>query len=130
MVRKLNLIVGAVALLASNAHAQSARDGRLPAQTATAIDDGRHVTLAGNTRPEANAANDRGLVPDSMPLTHLQLLLRRPADKDSALESTIDALHDRTSPLFHKWLTARELGQRFGPAEQDVNAIGTWLAAH
>src|SRR2546423_15196630 len=117
MVRKLNLVVGAVALLASNAHAQSARDGPLPAQTATAIDNSRRVTLAGNTRPEATAANDRGLVPNRMPLTHLQLFLRRPANRKPRPETPKAACHTRQSPLSHKCWPARELGHGFAPAE-------------
>src|SRR5947209_4610903 len=92
--------------------------------------ESRVVTLAGNTRPEAVPANDRGLVPDGMPLAHLQLLLRRPAAREEALEGTITALHDSASPLFHNWLSARELGARFGPDRRDVNIVEKWLASH
>ena len=38
-----------------------------------AIDDRVRVTLRGNTRPEAAAANDLGQVEDSLPLEHVQL---------------------------------------------------------
>ena len=37
------------------------------------------VRLFSNTRPEANAANDRGMVPDNLPMPHMMLQLRRPA---------------------------------------------------
>src|SRR5208282_5655614 len=40
------------------------------------IDESAVVTLRGNTRPEANAANDRGPVADDFPMTHLMLQLR------------------------------------------------------
>ena len=46
-------------------------------QIAIPVDENDLVALAGNTRPEAAPANDRGLVPETMPLAHLQLLLRR-----------------------------------------------------
>ena len=58
----------------------------LPARELIAgvIDDSRLVTLAGNTRSEANAANDRGPVEGSLALDHLQLLLKRPAEREQA----------------------------------------------
>ncbi len=58
------------------------------------IHDGTPVTLAGNTRPEANAANDRDAVADDLPLDHMLLQLRRPPEQDAALGRMIDALHD------------------------------------
>ena len=100
-----------------------------PPQITSAIDANRLVTLAGNTRPEAIAVNDRGSVADRKLLAHMQLLLRRPAARETALDEVIGAAHDRNSPLFHKWLSARELA-RFGPAERDVNVIEGWLTSH
>ena len=130
MVRELKLLVGAMALLASNALAQSAPDGSASQQITTALDESHRAALAGNTRPETNPTNDRGMLPDETPLAHMQLLLRRPPDSDAALERIIDALHDRKSLQFHQWLTARELGLRFGPAEQDVSTVERWLMSH
>ena len=71
MVRELKLLAGALALLASNALGQSAPDGRAPPQITIAIDEGHRVTLGGNTRPEANPTNDRGMLPDETPLRAL-----------------------------------------------------------
>src|SRR5579863_2307772 len=68
------------------------------------------VTLPGNTRPEANAKNDRGQLSDSFPLEHMMLLLRRSPRQEQALEKLIDRLHDLESPDFHHWLTAQQLG--------------------
>jgi hypothetical protein len=84
------------------------------------VDESQRVTLAGNMRPEAKAANDRGRVADSLPLQHLQLLLKRPAERESALQRYIAQLHDRASPNFHRWLRASERHQqlqRSGRAE-------------
>src|ERR1700733_10231694 len=89
------------------------------------------VVLWGNTRPEAeNPANDRGMVPDNLSLPHLMLQLRRPAAQEQALETLIDQLHDRNSPNYHHWLTAAEIGARFGPAAYDVEIITGWLQQH
>ncbi len=55
------------------------------------IDEKNLVTLAGNTRPEARTvANDRGPVADSFPMEHLWLQLRRPPEREQALERYID----------------------------------------
>ena len=49
------------------------------------IDNSARMTIEGNTRPEANAKNDRGILPDSYRMEHMQLLLRRPAEQEKAL---------------------------------------------
>ncbi len=94
------------------------------------IDQTRLVRLAGNTRPEANARNDRGRVADSLPLEHMQLLLKRPAEREAALQGYLAQLHDRTSSNFHRWLSAAELGRRFGLSDQDVATVTGWLRQH
>lgn len=92
-----------------------------------AIDETQLARLPGNVRPEATAANDLGAVADTLPLQHLQLVLRRPAERESALRAYIGGLHDRASPNFHRWLTAPELGRRYGLAAQDLATITGWL---
>jgi hypothetical protein len=91
------------------------------------VDNTQLVTLAGNTRPEANARNDRGPVPDNLALQTLFLQLRRPAELEQAFEELIDELHDPRSPNYHHWLAAQEVGERFGPAQQDVDTVASWL---
>lgn len=61
------------------------------------IDADQRVRLTGNTRPEATAANDRGRVSGALPLSHMQLLLRRPPDREQALQRLIDQLHNPNS---------------------------------
>ena len=91
------------------------------------INEGQLVTLDGNTRPEANADNDRGAVQDYLPMEHMQLLLRRPPEQEQALEQFIDELQTKGSPQFHHWITAQQFGDRFGPAKQDLATITSWL---
>ncbi|HEY1615165.1 MAG TPA: S53 family peptidase [Rhizomicrobium sp.] len=99
-------------------------------QIVRTLDENSRVTLEGNTRPEANAQNDRGRVADSFALDHLQLVLRRPQEQERAVDAAIDQMHDRQSPSYHKWLTATEFGQRFGNAQADVDKVTAWLTAH
>src|SRR5580700_9313717 len=92
-----------------------------------AVNEAIRAPLAGNTRPEATAANDRGRVDDAMPLQHMQLQLRRPAALEEAVKALIEQLHDPNSPSFHRWLTAAEFGAQFSPAASDIDTITGWL---
>jgi hypothetical protein len=123
------LLILAALLPALRPTAYAQTPSAVPAQRMItgAISEAVRTRLFGNTRPEATAANDRGLVDDAMPLPHLQLQLRRPADREQALQTLIDQLHDPKSPNFHHWLTAAEFGERFGPAQSDIDAVTGWL---
>lgn len=88
------------------------------------------VTLAGNTRPEATAANDRGPVAADLPMDNLLLQLRRAPEQEQAVQKYIDGLTDPKSPNFHHWLSAREVGNRYGLAAQDLATIKHWLESH
>jgi hypothetical protein len=94
------------------------------------VDDGKLVTLGGNTRPEATAKYDRGRVDDDLLMEHLLLLLKRAPEQEGELQNFIDELHDSSSPTYHRWLTAEEFGERFGLAQQDRDTIKNWLQSH
>lgn len=91
------------------------------------IDQSRIITLAGNTRPEAIAQNDLGKVPDSFALDHMLLQLKRSPEREEALKEFIDQQHDSASPNFHKWLTATQFGQIYGPSPLDIDTVSDWL---
>ena len=94
------------------------------------INENRLHRLAGNTRPEARAENDRGAVTDDFPMEHMLLLLKRHAVDEQALKEHIDGLHDRDSPNFHRWMTANEFGAAFGAAAADRAKVTQWLESH
>jgi subtilase family serine protease len=94
------------------------------------IDDTRRVTLAGNVRSEATPANDLGLVEDSLPLDHLLLQLNRPPSAQAAFDEYTNELTERNSPNYHKWLTAAQIGSRYGLAQSDIDKITAWLESN
>jgi uncharacterized membrane protein len=94
------------------------------------VDESKLATLGGNTRPEAMAKYDRGLVADNLLMEHMLLLLKRSPEQEQELEKLIDELTDSSSPNFHRWLTAEEFGERFGVAKQDRDTIKNWLQSH
>ena len=91
------------------------------------IDQSRLLTLAGNTPSEANAQNDRGKVADSFSLPHMLLQLRRNPEREQALENFIEQQQNSSSPNFHRWLTATQFGQIYGPAPSDIEMVSDWM---
>jgi subtilase family serine protease len=94
------------------------------------IDETRMTRLVGNVRPEANSQNDRGAVGDSMQLQHLQLLLQRPADSEAALDAFMDRQQTPGNPDYHNYLTAEQLGAKYGPSSADIATVRGWLEMH
>jgi subtilase family serine protease len=93
------------------------------------VDNTKLMTLAGNTRPEANEANDLGEVSDDFRMDHMVLQLKRSPQQERAAERFVDELQDPKSPNYHKWLTAAEFGKSFGLAESDIRTITDWLGS-
>src|SRR5580700_10501029 len=57
------------------------------------VSDAKLVTLPGNTRPEATAANDLGMLAWDAPMEHMLLQLKRSPEQEQALDKFIDELH-------------------------------------
>jgi subtilase family serine protease len=120
----LLLIASSVALISQNS-------GRLSsAMIHDRVDENKLVTLAGNTRPEANADNDLGPVADDLSMDHMMLQLKRSPEREKAAARFIETLHDPKSANFHKWITASEFGKNYGLAETDIQSITGWLESH
>ena len=95
-----------------------------------AIDEKNRIALAGNTRPEARVANDRGAVTKGFAMEHMLLQLKRSSEEELALQQFLDELHTKGSANFQHWLTAQEFGERFGLAKPDLDAVTRWLESH
>src|SRR5271163_4959794 len=94
------------------------------------VDESQMLRLEGNTRSEANAENDRGVVSDAFPVEHVLLQLQRSSEQQQALDRYMTELQDKTSPNYHHWLTAAKFGEKFGVASEDIDAVTKWLASH
>ena len=115
-------VLGTPALQAQSSTAQSL-------VTAPVVETAR-ITLAGNVRAEAKSLNDRGVVTSSLALEHMLLQLKRPAAREAALTAQIEEMHRPGSPSFHKWLTAKQVGEEYGPNPADIRAVTRWLERH
>ncbi|MEI9968088.1 MAG: protease pro-enzyme activation domain-containing protein [Terracidiphilus sp.] len=54
-------------------------------------------------------------------------MLARPAAQQAAFEQFLADQQNPASANYHHWLTAAEIGERFGPSDADVAAIKGWL---
>jgi subtilase family serine protease len=129
-VAALVILAGALPVAGENQPGNLAGSRTAPRQIVQPVNDLKLVTLAGNTHPQASAQFDRGPVPDGMVLDHLLLQLKRSPERERVLAELIDELHNPRSANFHRWLTARDFGERFGPAADDISTVASWLLSH
>ena len=63
-------------------------------------------------------------------MNRMLLVLQRSPQQESALELLLDQQQDQSSPNYHQWLTPQQFGQQFGPSDQDIQKITSWLQSH
>lgn len=109
----------------------------LPAQVsapavriAEPIDESQLATLKGNTHPLARAEFDRGRVSPGLAMGDLVLVLRRGEGQQAAFDRLVASQYDLASGNYHRWLTAEQVGEDFGPAPSDIDAVSNWLRGH
>jgi hypothetical protein len=94
------------------------------------VNEGALVTLRGNTHPLAQPQFDQGAAPPDLPMARMLLVLKRSDAQESALQTLLDDQQDRNSPSYHQWLTPDAFGRQFGPSDQDIQAVASWLILH
>jgi subtilase family serine protease len=122
------LPVSAFCLLASTACFAQVPSARV--RITQPVDETKLTVLRGNTYPLARAQFDRGAAPYSLPMQRMQLVLKRSAEREAALETMMAQQQDKSSPNYHKWLTPDQFGSEFGPSDQDIQTITSWLQSH
>ncbi len=94
------------------------------------VDESKLTVLRGNVHPLARAQFDHGVAADNLPMDHMLLVLKRSQAQETALETLTAQQLDKSSPNYHKWLTPQEFGLMFGPSDQDIQKITSWLQSH
>jgi subtilase family serine protease len=102
----------------------------VPSRVTESPDDNVLTTLKGNLHSLAKARYDQGRVSDNLPMEHIIMLLQRSPEQETMLTAVIDGMHNRRSPLYHHWLSAKQFGQHFGPSDSDIAVVLTWLQGH
>jgi Pro-kumamolisin, activation domain/Bacterial Ig-like domain (group 3) len=98
-----------------------------PSLIPTPIDFSRVQALPNHHPQWANAANDAGPLEVDQSMEGLTLVLARPAAQEAAFQQFLADQQNPASANYHHWLTAAEIGERFGPSDADVAAIKGWL---
>jgi subtilase family serine protease len=60
-------------------------------------------------------------------MERIQLQLSSSPEQQAALEQLLAGQQDSAVPHFQEWLTPEQFGERFGPAQQDLDAVVGWL---
>ena len=115
---------------AGTAQAAASQGGRVTPRVTEAVDEAQRVVLRGNVHPKARPEFDRGAVSDAQPITKMMLLLQRSPEQEAELRQLMEEQQAKNSANFHAWLTPEEFGRRFGPADEDVQAVTDWLSGH
>jgi len=115
------IMLGFAALFSSPSRAQSVPLIGQP------VDNGQRITLFGNTRPEANQANDVGMVSDNFAMAHMLLQLKRSTAQQQQLEQVAADVSNPSSPNYRQFLTPAQFAAAYGPNSQDVQTITGWL---
>jgi subtilase family serine protease len=108
----------------------SAQVNHVPPRITQAVNETRLTVLRGNTHPLARAQFDRGAAPASLPMERMMLVLRRSPEQEAALGKFMAEQLNPASPNFHHWLSPEQFGAQYGPSDQDIQTIASWLESH
>ncbi len=124
------VLAGVLAGASPSLHAQeSEARSAAPVRLTQPVDERSLVPLEGNVRRDLTADRDLGPVEDSMPL-HLYMVLQRTPEQQADLDYLIARQQERTAPEYHKWLTPKQFGARFGAHPNDIATLAEWLESH
>ena len=91
------------------------------------VDSTRLTRLGQTTHPLTRSGRDLGRAARDLPMERIQMQLSGSPEQEAALEQLLADQHDPASPHFQEWLTPEQFGERFGPAQQDIDAVVAWL---
>jgi subtilase family serine protease len=100
-----------------------------PTRLVEPIDEHSLVTLKGNVRKDLSAERDLGSVQDSEQL-RLMLVLKRSDEQQADLDTLLARQQQPGAKEYHKWLTPKQFGARFGAAPEDLAKLTQWLGSH
>ncbi len=115
--------LGALACLAA-AGAQAATGAAL---VTAPVSEASLTTLSHSVPDALGSATDLGPLASGHVLEHLQLALKRPADRQAALDALVLAQTTKGAAAYRQWLTPAQLRDQYGPNAADIAATVAWL---
>lgn len=101
--------------------------GQLQTRVPVLIDSQQRITLAGSAHPLAKAEYDLGRLSRNTEISGITMQFLVSDIQKSQLQTLLDEQQDKSSPVYHRWLTPTEYGDRFGLTQADVERIANWL---
>ena len=132
LLRVLHICVSLLVLFCAFSQAQEALDqpGMVLPRIVQPVDETKLTVLKGNTHRLARSQFDQGVAPADLPMDRMLLVLKRSPEQESALRKLLDDQQDKASPNYHKWMTPKQFGKQFGPADSDMQIVTSWLQSH
>ena len=93
------------------------------------VDPGRTRAVRGNLNRAARPPFDMGAADPRMQMEYIMLLVKPSEAQQAELDALLADQQNRTSPLFHRWLTPEQFGERFGLSSADQARVAAWLAS-
>ncbi len=99
-----------------------------PDRIAARPDFAARAPLAGHVPLWATPSRDQGPVPAATPVS-LTLSLSRSPQLQAAFDQLLLDQQNPSSPRYHQWLTPQQVGEQFGPTQNDLDTLTSWLTA-
>jgi pseudomonalisin len=84
-----------------------------------------------NHHPQwANESNDLGIVDAALPIENGAIVLSRSGERERAFEKLLADQQNPASADYHRWLSPTEVGEKFGPSDEEIQALTAWLQSN
>jgi subtilase family serine protease len=97
---------------------------------ATSLYSGEMVKLKGNVHSLAKPEFDLGRADSRRLIQGISFTFRPSPAQQQDLDNFLKELGDRSSPNYHKYLTPKQFGARFGLSQNDIDKATEWLSSH
>ena len=94
------------------------------------LNESQLTRMRGSRHPLTRPEFDQGPAPPDLAMDHMLLVLKRSPERETALQTLLDEQQEKSSANYHDWLSAEQFGARFGPSDQDLLAVRSWLESH
>jgi hypothetical protein len=98
-----------------------------PLVDASKISSKQTTTLTGTVPLRVARSTDQGRMGQTEVIPSMTLLLKRSPEQQKRLDNFVASLGMPGSQNYHKWLTAKQVGEQFGPNDQDIATVEKWL---
>jgi hypothetical protein len=92
-----------------------------------AVNARQMTTLQGSVPARVATSTDSGPMGTTEVIPSMTLVMKRSSDQQKRFDAYLASLDNPASANYHKWLTAQQVGEQFGPSTKDIAAVKQWL---